>query len=220
MDLLVAAATELECARVKDRVRTIVTGVGQVNMAHALTLAIEKQRPEGIVVIGIGGAYPESGLAIGDVVSAESETFGDLGVETPDGFLELTRFLQKTFHQTMFFTRRRAKFVTVSTCTGTDELSAKIQARTQGEVENMEGAAAAQIAARYGIPMGEIRGISNFTGNRNFPSWRIEDAAAATVAAVEHGEPGIYQVVDDDPAPAREWVPALANELHAKPPRQ
>jgi nucleoside-diphosphate-sugar epimerase len=48
---------------------------------------------------------------------------------------------------------------------------------------------------------------------------QIEDAAAATVAAVEHGTRGIYHVVDDDPAPAREWMPVLASELHAKPPR-
>ena len=77
MSLLVAAATELECSLLKDRVRTIVTGVGQVNMAHALTLAIEQERPSGIIVVGIGGAYPGSGLEIGDVVCAESETFGD-----------------------------------------------------------------------------------------------------------------------------------------------
>jgi nucleoside-diphosphate-sugar epimerase len=48
----------------------------------------------------------------------------------------------------------------------------------------------------------------------------IEDAAAATVPAIEHGKRGIYQVVDDDPAPAREWLPVLASELHAKPPRR
>jgi 2-alkyl-3-oxoalkanoate reductase len=48
----------------------------------------------------------------------------------------------------------------------------------------------------------------------------IEDAAAATVAAVEHGEPGIYNVVDDDPAPVREWLPVLASALDARPPRR
>ncbi len=48
----------------------------------------------------------------------------------------------------------------------------------------------------------------------------IEDAAAATAAAVEHGQPGIYNVVDDDPAPVREWLPVLANALDAKPPRR
>jgi 2-alkyl-3-oxoalkanoate reductase len=48
----------------------------------------------------------------------------------------------------------------------------------------------------------------------------IEDAAAATVAAVEHGQPGIYNIVDDDPAPVREWLPVLASALGAKPPRR
>ena len=48
----------------------------------------------------------------------------------------------------------------------------------------------------------------------------IEDAAAATVAAVEHGQPGIYNIVDDDPAPVREWLPVLAGALDAKPPRR
>jgi nucleoside-diphosphate-sugar epimerase len=48
----------------------------------------------------------------------------------------------------------------------------------------------------------------------------IEDAAAATVAAVERGRPGIYNVVDDEPAPVREWLPVLASALGAKPPRR
>ena len=48
----------------------------------------------------------------------------------------------------------------------------------------------------------------------------IEDAAAATAAAVERGRPGVYNVVDDEPAPAREWLPVLASALGAKPPRR
>jgi nucleoside-diphosphate-sugar epimerase len=48
----------------------------------------------------------------------------------------------------------------------------------------------------------------------------IEDAAVATVAAVERGRPGIYNIVDDDPAPVREWLPALASALDAKSPRR
>jgi 2-alkyl-3-oxoalkanoate reductase len=48
----------------------------------------------------------------------------------------------------------------------------------------------------------------------------IEDAAAATVAAVDHGRPGIYNIVDDEPAPVREWLPVLASALGAKPPRR
>jgi 2-alkyl-3-oxoalkanoate reductase len=47
----------------------------------------------------------------------------------------------------------------------------------------------------------------------------IEDAATATTAAIEHGERGIYNVVDDEPAPVSVWLPAAADTLGAKQPR-
>ncbi len=47
----------------------------------------------------------------------------------------------------------------------------------------------------------------------------IDDAAAATALALSHGAPGAYNVVDDEPAPVREWLPALAEALDAPPPR-
>ncbi len=47
---------------------------------------------------------------------------------------------------------------------------------------------------------------------------QIEDAAAATVAAVEHGRPGVYNIVDDDPAPVAEWLPVAASTFGGKPP--
>ena len=59
--------------------------------------------------------------------------------------------------------------------------------------------------------VGDGGGISSFI--------HLEDAAAATVLAVEHEGPAIYNIVDDDPAPARDWTPVLARALGAKPPR-
>jgi 2-alkyl-3-oxoalkanoate reductase len=47
----------------------------------------------------------------------------------------------------------------------------------------------------------------------------LDDAAAATVLALEHDGAGIYNITDDEPAPMREWLPALAKALGAKPPR-
>jgi 2-alkyl-3-oxoalkanoate reductase len=57
-------------------------------------------------------------------------------------------------------------------------------------------------------------------GGGVFSHVHIDDAAAATAAAVDHGQPGIYNIVDDDPAPVREWLPVLARALDAKPPRR
>ena len=48
----------------------------------------------------------------------------------------------------------------------------------------------------------------------------IRDAATATVAAISHGSPGIYNIVDDDPAPVSSWLPLLAEAIGAKPPRR
>src|SRR4051794_11078564 len=52
-------------------------------------------------------------------------------------------------------------------------------------------------------------------------SWiHLEDAAAATVLALEHDGPATYNIVDDEPAPVRDWLPVLADALGAKPPRR
>jgi 2-alkyl-3-oxoalkanoate reductase len=56
-------------------------------------------------------------------------------------------------------------------------------------------------------------------GDGVFSFIHLDDAAAATVLALEHDGAGIYNVVDDEPAPVREWLPVLANVLGAKPPR-
>jgi nucleoside-diphosphate-sugar epimerase len=57
-------------------------------------------------------------------------------------------------------------------------------------------------------------------GTGTFSFIQVEDAASATVAAVERGEPGIYNVVDDEPAPLSEWAPAFAQAVGAKKPRR
>ena len=48
----------------------------------------------------------------------------------------------------------------------------------------------------------------------------LDDAASATALAIKTGDPGVYNIVDDEPAPVREWLPALAAMLGAKPPRR
>jgi nucleoside-diphosphate-sugar epimerase len=90
------------------------------------------------------------------------------------------------------------------------------------------------IVLRYGVFYGPgtsmARGEEQFelVRKRKFPvvgdgggTWSfidIADAADATVAAIEHGSRGVYNVVDDDPATVAEWLPALAEELGAKKP--
>lgn len=57
-------------------------------------------------------------------------------------------------------------------------------------------------------------------GDGTFSFVHVDDAASAYVAALDHGAPGVYNVVDDEPAPLREWLPAYALALEAKRPRR
>ena len=90
--------------------------------------------------------------------------------------------------------------------------------------------AAGGIVLRYGAFYGAANdGLVPPVRKRQFPIVgdgggmasfiHLDDAAAATVLALEHGEPGIYNIVDDDPAPVAEWLPAAASAVGAKPPR-
>jgi nucleoside-diphosphate-sugar epimerase len=87
------------------------------------------------------------------------------------------------------------------------------------------------IALRYGVFYGAPDdGLIEPVRKRQFPIVgkgggvssfiHLDDAAAATVLALEHDGPAIYNIVDDEPAPVREWLPVLADALGAKPPRR
>ena len=89
--------------------------------------------------------------------------------------------------------------------------------------------AAGGIALRYGGFYGAANdGLLAPVRKRQFPIVgngggfisfiHLDDAATATVLALEHDGPAIYNIVDDDPAPVREWLPVLAKALGAKPP--
>jgi nucleoside-diphosphate-sugar epimerase len=104
--------------------------------------------------------------------------------------------------------------------------------RTAAAMTHLEEAVIAfgGIALRYGAFYGAANdGLIDPVRKRQFPivgdgggilSWiHLDDAAAATVLGVEHDGPAIYNIVDDDPAPVREWLPVLAAALGAKPPR-
>jgi nucleoside-diphosphate-sugar epimerase len=86
------------------------------------------------------------------------------------------------------------------------------------------------LALRYGGLYGSLHDVQpELVRKRQFPIVgdgdgvfsfvHLDDAASATVLALERGDPGVYNVVDNDPAPVREWLPALAAAIGAKPPR-
>jgi futalosine hydrolase len=193
------------------RVVLCIGGMGKVNAAHASTLLVQ-YKPEALVIFGIGGAYPSSGAKIGDVALAKVEVAGDEGVLTTDGFKDTeyigipllktaTSVIYTTFPAAESPLKRALKtlvsledigernvhvgtFVTLSTCTGTAVHARELEDRYHGLCENMEGAAAAHVAALHGIPWLEVRGISNFVEDRDLRKWNIPEASLAAQQAV------------------------------------
>jgi len=189
-----------------------VGGMGKVNASHAATLLLTHASAEALIVFGIGGAYPSSGAKVGDLALAEEEVSGDEGVLTPDGFKDTAYIgipLLKTSTSTIYHTFPASKtllarahrilsswqgktdsglhsgtFITLSTCTGTSARAEELEARYHGLCENMEGAAAAQVAASHTIPWLELRGISNLVKDRDLKTWDIPRAAAVAQNAV------------------------------------
>jgi futalosine hydrolase len=179
------------------------SGPGMANAASAATLMMERYSPRAMVVFGIGGAFHGSGLSLGDVAAAKSETFAELGAITPGGFMRaediglstLTRGSRK-YYQTLTMdpgllrlsashVSSTGPFLTVSTVTGSRTEAGKLLQRHPGALcENMAGARAALVCARYSVPMLEIRGISNMVEDRNTRKWEKGPAAGSCQAAL------------------------------------
>lgn len=175
----------------------IVSGLGKANAAAATAAAIERYSPNLIVNVGCAGAFAGSGLAVGDIAVAKEEIAADEGVLTLDGWLPLDEigfpvavvdgvryFNAIPLSQNLVgkaveaasaeeFNVLAGSFVTVSTCSGTAARGDELWRRHAPLCENMEGAAVAQVALRYGIQCAEIRGISNMVEDRDLSRWDI-----------------------------------------------
>jgi futalosine hydrolase len=170
-------------------------GIGKVNTAAGLALAIEQLRPTSVIQFGIGGAYINSFASIGMVMAATHDVHIDSGVRTTEGwqgmaqvgFPLLTKH-EETFYNifptdkalTQFFVNTLGLptgiFATSETITGTFDESTAIQDQFDVSIESMEGAAAAQVCLAMGVPFAEVRSVSNIVGERDKRKWDIPRA--------------------------------------------
>ena len=174
----------------------VETGIGAVNTAQALTVALQEIDPKLVLQIGIGGAYLGSGLDKGDLALATEENYGDLGVITSAGWfpadeigipvLSTNRDYYNTYSLDPTLVAKaqhileqsgehvvQGPFVTVQQCTGREDIGNELAARFNAICENMEGAAAAHICTLYAVPFLELRAISNRVEDRNKDAWDI-----------------------------------------------
>ena len=176
----------------------IAAGVGPAlaaaSTATALTTAALSGSPYHLVVsAGIAGGFqPEA--PVGSLVIADELTAADLGAQTPDGFVPVTElgFGTVTHRPPEALVRdlaaatgaRPGAVLTVSTVTGTAERAAALRARhPRALAEAMEGFGVAEAAAAHGVPVLEIRAVSNPVGPRDRAAWRIGEALTALTEA-------------------------------------
>ncbi|MEV0259479.1 futalosine hydrolase [Streptomyces sp. NPDC050732] len=190
-DAVAAALTEDHGTH---RTDVLAVGVGPAaaaaGTATALARAAATDRPYGLVVsAGIGGGFAPH-APVGSLVVADELTVADLGAETPDGFAPVTElgFGAVTHRPPPSLVRDVADacgaatgtVLTVSTVTGSAERAAELRRRhPRALAEAMEGFGVAEAAALHGLPVLEIRAVSNPVGPRDRAAWRIGDALAA-----------------------------------------
>ncbi|MFE0510133.1 futalosine hydrolase [Streptomyces sp. NPDC058964] len=172
----------------------LAAGVGPAlaaaSTAAALTAAALDGTPYGLVVsAGIAGGF-QPAAPVGSLVVADEITAADLGADTPDGFLPVTelgfgavshRPPETLVRDVAAATGARAGAVlTVSTVTGTAARAAELRARhPRALAEAMEGFGVAEAAGAHGVPVLELRAVSNPVGPRDRAAWRIGDALEA-----------------------------------------
>ncbi|MFI6084111.1 futalosine hydrolase [Streptomyces sp. NPDC051217] len=182
----------------------LVAGVGSAaaasGTATALACAEVSSAPYGLVVsAGIGGGFQPL-APVGSLVVADAIVAADLGAETPEGFLPVDElgFGRTVHHPPPDLTARiagllgavHAPVLTVSTVTGSAARTAELAARhPRAAAEAMEGFGVAEAAAAYGVPVAEIRAVSNAVGPRDRPAWRIGQALEALRGACRQLSP-------------------------------
>ncbi|WP_392966064.1 futalosine hydrolase [Streptomyces sp. LN245] len=176
----------------------LAAGVGPAlaaaSVSAALTAAALGGTPYRLVVCaGIAGGF-QPGAPVGSLVVADDIVAADLGAEAPEGFLPVTELGFGTIsHRPPKSLVREAAAVTaarvgtvltVSTVTGSSARAAELRARhPRALAEAMEGFGVAEAAAAHGVPVLEIRAVSNPVGPRDRAAWRIGDALAALTGA-------------------------------------
>lgn len=184
---------------IKD-VDVIAAGVGAAAAAArtAATLAPSAIAYRLVISAGIGGGFVGQ-AEIGSLVVANLIVAADLGAETPEGFLSLDELgfgsaripASAAWSNRLFDAIHSAglpvcsgPILTVTTATGTAATTAALAERVSGAAaEGMEGHGVAVAAAGFGIPVTEIRAISNAVGPRDRAAWRIGEALASLEAA-------------------------------------
>lgn len=191
MKILLLAATEAEIAPTlalltnHQDVDVCITGVGICAATFSLTRALlSTSKPDLVLAAGIAGSFDRD-LDLGTVAVVVRDTFGDLGVEDHEAFIDLPRLGFATEKEVVFETEvpsflkeitrllPRKSAITVHAATGAAHTATQRFSRFGPVLESMEGAAFHYVCQQLGVPLLHLRAVSNYAEARNRPAWDI-----------------------------------------------
>ena len=201
MRLLVCAATQFEVEATitflnkhpeyKTKVDVLITGVGLTAATYQLTRRILSEKPRFIIQAGICGSL-DNYLSPGDVVVVENESIGDLGVVENGSFSSLFNLGLVQLNQEPWTNGRLSNNISVLKKTGLtivdgvtiNEITTSAERinfyreQLKTNIETMEGAALHYVCLCEKIPFLQLRGVSNYVGERNKNKWTLREAIA------------------------------------------
>jgi futalosine hydrolase len=208
MKVLITAATSMELASLKQQIpqhsklsiQYAVTGIGVVSTVYHLMELLNKEQFELMLQVGIAGSF-NNDLSLGTAVNIEKEVLAEMGVQENNEYkdifsLNLADRNERPFsdggllnpYQHLLSKSGLINTIAVTNNTiSTDEMIIdRYKNKYMASIESMEGAAFHYVGIMQSIPFLQIRGISNYVGERNKQHWKIKDALHAASEACQH----------------------------------
>ncbi len=198
---LLVVPTELEARGLKELgFAPLICGMGPVASAAKVAYELAKHSPDCILLWGLAGAYPGSGLEVPSLVLVTEEFLGDLALCKGEHLEDLASHLPARRRYPLPDPPRRRVHslleraglsptlgagVTVSCVSGTRSRGEILARRFGALIENMEGAAVAQAAELAGVEMVELRVVSNLVEDPPQALWKIEEALSLGARALQ-----------------------------------
>lgn len=168
-----------------EKTDVVCAGVGLVGFSGNLLQVLTAKNYKRVILIGVAGAFPNSGLSVGDIVRVDSETVADEGYLNGGAYKPYFRR-----PRVVLGTSAARAPQTIAELDGVRGCSVNmmtsdpqiIECRSEffgAKVESMEGAAAFVIAKAVGIPVFEIRAVSNIVGETDQSKWKVVESLRA-----------------------------------------
>ncbi len=195
MKIAIAAATPFEIVgekllSEKQNIQFLYTGVGILLSAVSLTQCVFQQQPDLIIQAGVGGCFDRS-IRLGEVVAVNKEYMGDTGVwesgKWKDVFdmnlqqrdaapFENAALMNESIDRWNVLSLPKVTSVTVNEISTSEEGIERMKIKYNAEVESMEGASLHYVCRLFGVPFIQVRGISNYVGERDKKQWKMKEA--------------------------------------------